>query len=100
MAKKIRINYFRVTIDVPVIEGRRYGNVSVDEARNEAHKIVQSAKRHLSHEHDLGGIGIETDSDAICEHCDSRWTEDSPTYNGGCCDGDENNTPVTAETAT
>lgn len=92
--KKIRVNSIKVVIDVPVIEGRRSGNVTVDEARNEAHRIVKSAKRHLAHEHDLSGMSLESDSDAICEHCDSRWTEKSDTYNGGCCDEDEKNNPA------
>jgi len=34
----------------------------------------------------------ETRSDPRCEYCNARWTEDSDTYNGGCCPQD-----ITAE---
>jgi len=28
-----------------------------------------------------------------CSHCLAPWTEQSETYNGGCCEGDEANNP-------
>lgn len=30
----------------------------------------------------------------VCEHCNSNWTERSETYNGGCCDKDEEANPA------
>lgn len=32
---------------------------------------------------------IEPQISCECEHCGSRWTEASRTYNGGCCDKDQ-----------
>lgn len=29
------------------------------------------------------------DDEWVCEFCGDRWTEDSDTYNGGCCDSDQ-----------
>lgn len=32
---------------------------------------------------------IEAQISPECEHCGSRWTEKSKSYNGGCCAADE-----------
>ena len=47
--------------------------------------IRAEIKRHVN---DVGYIGIEYDMPAICEFCGHSWTEDSTTFNGGCCDKD------------
>ena len=51
----------------------------------------------LRHVNSVGGIEIEFDQEPVCEHCGSRWTEDSDTYNGGCCSKDEEQAPQPSE---
>lgn len=48
--------------------------------------IADQIKRHVD---DVASIEIEFDQAHVCAHCGSDWTEDSPDYNGGCCQDDE-----------
>jgi|688.fasta_scaffold162733_6 hypothetical protein len=60
----------------------------VNEAK-ECDRILEEIKRHV----DCGTVVVSFDKEYICEHCGSPWTEESKTFNGGCCDKDmENNT--------
>ena len=64
-----------------------FSDIDSDDSKREWCKaIARSIKRHVD--------GIETailrvDGVDICSYCGERWTEDSDTYNGGCCDDDE-----------
>lgn len=59
------------------------------EARCE--EIMADIKRHADN---VGSVYVEFDQEPICEHCGATWTEKSNTYNGGCCDKDEENAPA------
>lgn len=48
-------------------------------------EIERSIKRHTDN---IDSIDIEFDQEFVCSHCGSSWTEESDTYNGGCCDQD------------
>ena len=53
-------------------------------------EIADAIKRHADN---VGWVDIEYDQPYVCEYCGNKWTEDSNTYNGGCCDKDEENNP-------
>jgi len=38
---------------------------------------------------DFRVIYVDIPETWVCEHCGWEWTEESDTYNGGCCDADE-----------
>lgn len=54
-------------------------------------EIVADIKRHADN---VGSVYVEFDQQHVCEHCGWKWTEESDTYNGGCCDKDEENAPA------
>lgn len=49
-------------------------------------EIMADVKRHVDQ---VGYVSVECDIEHVCEHCGGTWTEESATYNGGCCDKDE-----------
>lgn len=97
MARKTIRENFRVEV-VPRSVGD-FGYVSVsglaprkeEEAISACEEIAEQIRRHvdgLPSWRDRG-VSVEWDSKPVCEHCGSAWTEDSETYNGGCCSKDE-----------
>lgn len=46
--------------------------------------LVEALKRH----NDFESLAVRYDTDEVCAHCGRPWTEESTTYNGGCCDKD------------
>ena len=52
--------------------------------------VAAQIRRHVD---GLGSVRVMWDTAGTCEHCGAQWTEDSPDYNGGCCDADEDNNP-------
>lgn len=52
--------------------------------------ICDDIRRHVD---SVGSTDVEFDQTPICEHCGSDWTEASDTYNGGCCQKDEDGNP-------
>lgn len=88
----------------PIVEfsmAPKKGWGSVGEFTEEgAHKALREAledvramlPRTLGRDYVLD-IGGHVQSDYVCEHCGYRWTEKSTTYNGGCCDKDEEANP-------
>lgn len=52
--------------------------------------IAKSIKRHVD---DVRSAYVEVETEDTCEYCGADWTELSKTYNGGCCDDDEQNNP-------
>lgn len=85
-----------------VVEPRSLGNLGIirtsdsflyptAEGRAKAYEercqdIAEQIKRHVD---EVGYITIESDREAVCEHCGADWTEESADYNGGCCSKDE-----------
>ena len=53
-------------------------------------EIAADIRRHADN---VGHVSVEFDQEYVCEHCGRDWTEESNTYNGGCCDKDEENAP-------
>lgn len=74
-----------------VVEPRWIGIAGWDEET--CNTIAEQIRRHVD---DVDSIRIEFDQKSICEHCGWRWTEESDSYNGGCCDEDEKNNPEPA----
>lgn len=56
------------------------------EYEDRCNNIVADVKRHADN---VGAAYVEFDQPPICEHCGADWTEESSTYNGGCCSKDE-----------
>ena len=74
---------FRVVV-YPVT--RVYGLVVAKEEER-CVEIVEQIKRHVDH---AESVEIVHDEEPVCSHCGRNWTEDSDTYNGGCCAEDQN----------
>ncbi len=98
MAKILGIkDNFRV-----VVEPRRlgdFGSVSVSDSffgqnkeriaadyLDRCEEIAAEIKRHVDN---VRYVSVEFDQGHVCEHCGDRWTEESDSYNGGCCSKDE-----------
>jgi len=97
MGKRTYQDNFRVVIEPRALGDFGFGSIAdwsvePDEAkrRREYEKrcqaIAASVRRHVD---EIGSIRVASDTVQECEHCGARWTEDSPHYNGGCCDKDE-----------
>jgi hypothetical protein len=56
------------------------------EYESRCQEIMADIKRHVDN---AGYVSVEFDQQLVCEHCGDRWTEESQTYNGGCCSADE-----------
>lgn len=56
------------------------------EYEDRCNEILAEVKRHVDN---IGSIWVEHDQPAVCEHCGWGWTEESSTYNGGCCEKDQ-----------
>lgn len=81
MKKEIKIN-FRVEV---FPRTTLYG-ITVAEEEDVCISIVADINRHVN---DVRFTEIVSDTDGVCEHCGSPWTEDDDEYNGGCCAKDE-----------
>lgn len=70
------------------------GNVtqSDDTWERECQEIASQIRRHVDGiaRH---GVNVLWDTDKVCEHCGSDWTEKNETYNGGCCVKDDESAP-------
>jgi rubrerythrin len=49
-------------------------------------EIVKAVKRHID---DIEAVWAEAPENPVCGHCGSTWTEDDASYNGGCCQADQ-----------
>ena len=96
MPKRIRFNcaFLEVELERPVYPNsikqesiKRAWIAAAEDARD-------AIKRHCD---GIGYVEIRHDTDKLCEHCGSYWTEESETYNGGCCARDEDNNPENKE---
>lgn len=91
MSVKIVHSNHRIEI-TPVISRWIWpANVSTEEAERKniaksCNDMIEEIKRHID---DVDSVAMRYDTDRVCEHCGSVWTEDSQSYNGGCCDKDE-----------
>lgn len=92
----MQINGYRVIVNVEVVNSKNpYYRRTPEEAKREADDIVKNIKRHVDLEPYVQPY-VEADSEAVCEHCGYHWGEDSASYNGGCCDKDEECNPETS----
>ena len=58
--------------------------------------IVRKVKRHVD---GVDSVRYAYDTNYICSDCGSHWTEDSDTFNGGCCRADIKHDPESQEPA-
>lgn len=61
----------------------------IEDHRRNAEELVKQIKRHT----DALSAVVLREEEQVCSFCGDLWTEDSPDYNGGCCDQDEANNP-------
>lgn len=65
-------------------------------ARSTCEEMMEGIKRHVD---DVGYMSIVAETTPVCSYCGRDWTEESDTYNRGCCDEDEAHNPeAVAET--
>lgn len=73
-----------------------YGDSEIEQARllrdkeDRCKEIAEQIRRHVDF---VDHVRIEYETEALCSHCGWRWTEESDTYNGGCCSKDEEANP-------
>jgi len=72
-----------------------------EEALRTCEDIADQIRRHVDDLPSRGdrGVTVIWDDAGVCEHCGAMWTEDSKTYNGGCCEDDEKGNPERQEDA-
>lgn len=99
MARQTRQTNFRVVVtprdlgDFGFFRTSNDGYGNNEDARQKEYKrraeaILRDVERHVDPDN-MGNAYIAYDTDKFCEFCGCDWTEDSRTYNGGCCDADE-----------
>ena len=81
MKKTNRTNY-RVMVHP---RNKEYG-IEVASEEDVCEEIVSDINRHVNK---VLFAEIICDIEYVCGCCGSRWTEDSESYNGGCCDQDQ-----------
>jgi len=72
----------------PYVYTKKDGQVEAE--RRECESIILEIKRHVD---DVRTAELCCEEENLCSFCGYNWTEDSDTYNGGCCDEDEANNP-------
>ena len=58
--------------------------------QRECEHIAASIRRHVDF---VARVVVLSDPAPECSYCGAWWTEDSPDYNGGCCDKEEAHNP-------
>ena len=53
-------------------------------------EVADQCNRHVDGE---GQAEVHFSTNARCEYCGNNWTEDTESYNGGCCTQDYDNAP-------
>ncbi|MCG5241367.1 hypothetical protein ACIU1J_27510 [Azospirillum doebereinerae] len=99
MAKQINETGYRVVVEPKLLEAFWYRGILGDKGaaqrlkdlRSLADQIADQIKRHVD---GVGNIEVEAETEAVCSHCGSGWTEESAVYNGGCCAEDEGSNPA------
>ena len=74
--------FFGFTIDNELIKIFSY----LKEKKELAEEMLSQIKRHVD---GAKHAQIVTEKEYFCSHCGHKWTEKSITYNGGCCEKDE-----------
>jgi len=62
------------------------GDSYLKEKKELAEEMLSQIKRHVD---GAKHAQIVTEKEYFCSHCGHKWTEKSITYNGGCCEKDE-----------
>lgn len=59
------------------------------EVRSDLEKLRNAARTRLNKlDDELGSVRIQYEYEDVCSECGYIWTEESDTFNGGCCDAD------------
>lgn len=105
MKAKGRKENFRVVVEprglgdfgsVRVSPSFIYGHGENSQKRHDAdlearcEEMATEIRRHVDN---VRHASVEFDQEDVCEHCGATWTEGDATYNGGCCDRDEESVP-------
>lgn len=65
-------------------------NESTSRAGRRAEELAQAIKSAIGrYEEEVCNYEVRYVPAPVCEHCGSKWTENSSAYNGGCCDEDQ-----------
>lgn len=85
MAKKTDITGYHVQVDTYSVSPYIGRYIEPDEQMRECKSIEEQIKRHVDN---VYRTWIVEETNEYCEFCGSVWTEESNTFNGGCCDED------------
>ena len=59
------------------------------ELERDLETLALAARKRLDkYDDEFGGARVVLERESQCEFCGGRWTEESPSYNGGCCSDD------------
>lgn len=83
--KQTTLENWRVEIDPDFF---RLNTGDNDGRRSYCHDIVKQVERHID---GIDAVSVKFDRVSVCSHCGEPWGEKSDSYNGGCCDKDEEN---------
>lgn len=68
------------------------------EVRRDLEKLSNAAKTRLSKfDDELGAVRIQYEYEDVFSECGYVWTEESDTFNGGCCEADMESAPAPEE---
>jgi len=75
--------YVRLQVRHPYMSDKQK---AIAQKVRDAEHVVEQIKRHVD---DVFDVEVVREYKGTCSHCGSRWTEDDPNYNGGCCHEDQ-----------
>lgn len=92
MPRKERVENWRIEVTPTSLSNffsdSHFGNEPTIAARykDKCLEMESAIRRHVDH---VALVETKFDRVLLCEFCGKSWTEDSATYNGGCCDQDQ-----------
>lgn len=95
MPKTTKVTNIQVMLEITPPEYMKDGPERIDSWRKRAQVVTENVRKLADMDMlpNVDGADWDVTSEDVCSLCDSLWTEDSSTYNGGCCDDDEKNNP-------
>lgn len=82
--------FMRTSDDFVYGHGKEAEERKARDYEDRCEEMARDAKRHVDN---VAYAEVEFDQDSVCSYCGRGWTEESLTYNGGCCSKDEDNNP-------
>lgn len=84
MPRKVKHENFRVVV-TPDIPKRYYRDDAIADIREVCKDVARSIRRHVDNIED---VNVECDTVEVCSYCGYKWSGETDSYNGGCCNED------------